>query len=51
VLRFSEREAGNRWPVLGYPRQWAKSSELGTLPLTGLARKIFQRLQIMPLSV
>jgi A/G-specific adenine glycosylase len=51
VLRFTEREAGNRWPVLGYPRQWAKTSELHSLPLTGLARKIFQRLQIMPLSM
>jgi A/G-specific adenine glycosylase len=51
VLRFSEDEARNRWPVVGYPRQWAKSSELGSLPLTGLARKILQRLQIMPLSL
>ena len=51
VLRFSEREARNRWPAQRYPRQWAKSSELGSLPLTGLARKILQRLQIMPRSL
>ncbi len=48
VLRFSEHEARHRWPAERYPRQWAKSSELGSLPLTGLARKILQRLQIMP---
>jgi A/G-specific adenine glycosylase len=51
VLRFSEREARNRWPAERYPRQWAKSSELSSLPLTGLARKILQRLQIMPRSL
>jgi A/G-specific adenine glycosylase len=51
VLRFSEREARSRWPAQRYPRQWAKSSELGSLPLTGLARKILQRLQIMPRSL
>jgi A/G-specific adenine glycosylase len=51
VLRFSEREARNRWPAQRHPRQWAKSSELGSLPLTGLARKILQRLQIMPRSL
>jgi A/G-specific adenine glycosylase len=50
VLRFSEHEARNRWPDQRYPRQWAKNSELGSLPLTGLARKILQRLQIMPQS-
>ncbi len=51
VLRFSEREARNRWPAQRYPRQWAKSSELSSMPLTGLARKILQRLQIMPRSL
>jgi A/G-specific adenine glycosylase len=51
VLRFSEHEAGDRWPAQPHPRQWAKSSELGSLPLTGLARKILQRLQIMPHSL
>jgi len=50
VLRFSEDEARNRWPDQRYPRKWAKNSELGSLPLTGLARKILQRLQIMPQS-
>ncbi len=48
VLRLSEREAARRRPSRGYPRKWAKSSELGSLPLTGLTRKILQRLQIMP---
>jgi A/G-specific adenine glycosylase len=48
VLRLSEREAAHRWPCRGYPRKWAKSSELGSLPLTGLTRKVLQRLQIMP---
>jgi A/G-specific adenine glycosylase len=47
VLRFSEDEARDRWPVQRHLRQWTKSGELGSLPLTGLARKILQRLQIM----
>jgi A/G-specific adenine glycosylase len=51
VLRFSEQEARLRWPVRKTPRQWTKSSELGSLPLTGLARKVLQRLQIMPKEV
>jgi A/G-specific adenine glycosylase len=46
VLAFSEEEA--RWTTRKYPRKWAKSSELARLPLTGLARKVLQRLQIMP---
>ncbi len=50
VLRLSEQEAARRCPSRGYPRKWAKSSELGSLPLTGLARKVLQRLQIMPKS-
>jgi A/G-specific adenine glycosylase len=48
VLTFSEEEAERRIPARGYPRKWAKTSELGSLPLTGLARKALQRLQIMP---
>jgi A/G-specific adenine glycosylase len=51
VLRFSEDEARGRWPAQRHSRQWAKSSKLGSLPLTGLARKILQRLQIMPHSL
>jgi A/G-specific adenine glycosylase len=47
VLRFSEDEASGRWPAQRHLRRWAKSGELGSLPLTGLARKILQRLQIM----
>ena len=50
VLRFSEQEAAHRWPARGYSRKWAKSGDLGSLPLTGLARKVLQRLQIMPKS-
>jgi A/G-specific adenine glycosylase len=51
VLSFSEREARLRWPSWKNPQQWAKSSELSTLPLTGLTRKVLQRLQIMPKDV
>jgi hypothetical protein len=49
VLPFSEEEAGQRCPPRGFPRKWAKSTELSQLPLTGLARKVLRRLQIMPL--
>jgi len=48
VLSFSEQEAKRRWAAREYPRKWANSSELSSLPLTGLARKILRRLQIMP---
>jgi A/G-specific adenine glycosylase len=51
VLRFSEHEAKDRWPAQRHLRRWAKSGELGSLPLTGLARKILQRLQIMSHSL
>jgi A/G-specific adenine glycosylase len=51
VLRFSEQEAGLRWPSWKNPQQWTKSSELSTLPLTGLTRKVLRRLQIMPEEV
>jgi A/G-specific adenine glycosylase len=51
VLRFSEQEAELRWPPQGTPRQWTNSAELSTLPLTGLARKVLQRLQIMSKEV
>jgi A/G-specific adenine glycosylase len=51
VLRFSEQEARLRWPARKTTRQWTKSSELSSLPLTGLARKVLQRLQIMPKEV
>jgi A/G-specific adenine glycosylase len=50
VLGFSEPEARLRCAPRGYPRKWTKNSELGRLPLTGLTRKILQRLQIMPES-
>jgi A/G-specific adenine glycosylase len=51
VLRFSEQEARFRWPSWKNPQQWTKSSELSTLPLTGLTRKVLQRLQIMSKDV
>jgi A/G-specific adenine glycosylase len=51
VLRFTEQEAALRWPTQKNPQQWTKSSELSTLPLTGLTRKVLRRLQIMPKEV
>jgi A/G-specific adenine glycosylase len=51
VLSFSEQEARLRWPFWKNPQQWTKSSELNTLPLTGLTRKVLRRLQIMPKEV
>jgi A/G-specific adenine glycosylase len=51
VLRLSEQEAELRWPPQKNPKKWTKSSELATLPLTGLTRKVLQRLQIMPKGV
>ena len=51
VLRFAEQEANLRFPPAENLRQWTRSSELRTLPLTGLARKVLQRLQIMPKEV
>ncbi len=51
VLRFSEQEARLRWPSWKNAQRWTKSSELSTLPLTGLTRKVLQRLQIMPKDV
>jgi A/G-specific adenine glycosylase len=51
ILRFTEQEARLRWPSWKNPQQWTKSSELSTLPLTGLTRKVLQRLQIMSKEV
>jgi hypothetical protein len=51
VLRFTEQEAALRWPTQKNPQHWTKSSELSTLPLTGLTRKVLRRLQIMPKEV
>jgi A/G-specific adenine glycosylase len=48
VLGLSEQEAERRWAARRYPRKWARPSDLATLPLTGLARKVLQRLQLMP---
>jgi A/G-specific adenine glycosylase len=51
VLRFAEQEANLRFPSGENLRQWTRSSELNTLPLTGLTRKVLQRLQIMTKEV
>jgi A/G-specific adenine glycosylase len=51
VLRFAEQEANLRFPPGENLRQWTRSSELSTLPLTGLTRKVLQRLQIMTKEV
>jgi A/G-specific adenine glycosylase len=51
ILSFSGPEAKRRWPLRGYPRKWVRSSDLAGMPLTGLARKVLQRLQIMPLAI
>jgi A/G-specific adenine glycosylase len=51
VLRFAEQEASLRFPPGENLRQWTRSSELSTLPLTGLTRKVLQRLQIMTKEV
>jgi A/G-specific adenine glycosylase len=51
VLRFAEQEAKLRLPPGENLRQWTRSSELSTLPLTGLTRKVLQRLQIMTKEV
>jgi A/G-specific adenine glycosylase len=51
VLRFAEHEASLRFPSGKNARQWTASSELNTLPLTGLARKVLRRLQILPKEV
>ena len=51
VLRFAEQEANLRFPSKQNLRQWASSSDLSMLPLTGLTRKVLQRLQIMTKEV
>jgi A/G-specific adenine glycosylase len=48
VLRFSEQEASTRVPAGNNTRRWVQSSELRSLPLTGLAKKILHQLQILP---
>ena len=45
VLRYSEEEAHSL--ASPAPRKWTRTSELGSLPLTGLTRKVLRRLQIM----
>jgi A/G-specific adenine glycosylase len=51
VLRFSEQEAALRLPAGESLRRWTKSSELNSLPLTGLTRKVLRRLEIMPKEI
>jgi A/G-specific adenine glycosylase len=48
VLGLSVEEAERRWTPRAHPRKWARPSDLATLPLTGLARKVLQKLQLMP---
>jgi A/G-specific adenine glycosylase len=50
VLRFPEREGKRRLAATDATRQWVVCSELGRLPLTGLARKVLRRLKIMPVA-
>lgn len=45
VLRYSEDEV--RTFASPHPCKWTRTSELGSLPLTGLTRKVLRRLQIM----
>jgi A/G-specific adenine glycosylase len=51
VLGFSEQEGRTRVTAGENPRLWVAGSELSSLPLTGLARKILRRLQILPQEV
>ncbi len=51
VLRFAEQEVRLRLSSDKNPRQWTDHSELNTVALTGLARKVLRRLQIMPKEV
>jgi A/G-specific adenine glycosylase len=51
VLCFSPREVMLRFPPGANPRRWVQSSSLLDLPLTGLARKILRRFEIMPREV
>jgi A/G-specific adenine glycosylase len=49
VFRFPERSGKSRLAAAGAKRRrWVVSSELEGLPLTGLTRKVLQRLKIMP---
>jgi A/G-specific adenine glycosylase len=50
VLRFPEREGKHRLAATASQRKWVKTSGLGNVPLTGLARKALQRLKIMPME-
>jgi A/G-specific adenine glycosylase len=48
VLGLSVEEAERRWADREHPRKWARPSDLATLPLTGLARKVLRKMQLMP---
>jgi A/G-specific adenine glycosylase len=51
VFKFPEREGKRRLAAAGAARRkWVVTSELARLPLTGLARKVLQRLKIMPMA-
>jgi A/G-specific adenine glycosylase len=51
VLRFPEREGKRRLAATESGRKWIRISDLGSMPLTGLARKALQRLKIMPMEL
>jgi A/G-specific adenine glycosylase len=50
VVNFSEAELKPAIAARESFRKWIKVSELGSLPLTGLARKALQKLQILPVT-
>ena len=50
VLRLTLKEGRRRLAANAPERKWVTVSELRSLPLTGLARKILQRLKVMPIE-
>ena len=48
VLRLPVREGDRRLADNNSRRKWIKLSELDRVPLTGLSRKVLQRMKIMP---
>ena len=50
VLRFPEKEGKRRLPPVETRRKWIAASDLDRLPLTGLSRKVLQRLKIMTME-
>ena len=50
VLRFPEKEGKRRLAPAETRRKWIAASDLDRLPLTGLSRKVLQRLKIMSME-